>query len=163
MKVKDLMTQDAKGIWLTESLANAAKSMWENDCGILPVIKDGRKVVGMITDRDICMAAAMRERSASAISVEEVITGKVFSVKPDDEIEVALHLMREHKVRRLPVLGEEGELSGVLSINDVVMKARPANGKQTSPLSYANVVKTYKAICEHPVLEMAVAATVAPE
>lgn len=163
MKVKGLMTQDAKAIWLTESLANAAKSMWENDCGILPVIKDGRKVVGMITDRDICMAAAMRERSASAISVEEVITGKVFSVKPDDEIEVALHLMQEHKVRRLPVLGEEGELRGVLSINDVVMNARPANGKQTSPLSYANVVKTYKAICEHPVLEIAVAATAAPE
>ena len=67
MKVKDVMTPDARACWITESLADAAKSMWENDCGILPVIKDGRKVVGLITDRDICMAAAINDRNASGI------------------------------------------------------------------------------------------------
>jgi CBS domain-containing protein len=56
MKVKEIMTPNAKAIWLTESLADAAQLMWENDCGVLPIIKDGRKVIGMITDRDICMA-----------------------------------------------------------------------------------------------------------
>ena len=57
MKVKEVMTEGAKVIWLTESLAGAAKSMWDNDCGILPVVKD-KKIVGLITDRDICMAGA---------------------------------------------------------------------------------------------------------
>lgn len=79
MKVKEIMTPNAKAIWLTESLADAAQLMWENDCGVLPIIKDGRKVIGMITDRDICMAVAMRNANPSGVSVEEVMTGLVYS------------------------------------------------------------------------------------
>ena len=95
------MTPNAKSIWLTESLADAAKLMWENDCGVLPIIKDGRKVIGMITDRDICMAAAMKDRNPSGISVEEVMTGQVYAVNPEDNIDQALQAMQEHKIRRL--------------------------------------------------------------
>src|SRR5687767_15356970 len=87
MKVKEVMTPNAKAIWLTESLADAAKLMWENDCGVLPVIKDGRKVIGMITDRDICMAVAMRDTNPSSVSVEEVMNGQVYSVNDEDDIE----------------------------------------------------------------------------
>lgn len=156
MKVKEVMTPDAKAIWITESLADAAKEMWENDCGILPIVKDGRKVVGMITDRDICMATAMRDRSPSSISVEEVMNATVYAAEPDEDVEQALHTMREHKVRRLPVLNLEGELEGILSMNDIVLKAKERNGKKPQ-IDYANVVKTYQAICEHP-LPMAQAA-----
>ena len=56
MKVKEVMTEQPAAVWITDSLASAAISMWENDCGILPILKDDRKVVGLITDRDICMA-----------------------------------------------------------------------------------------------------------
>lgn len=150
MKVKEVMTTDAKAIWITESLADAAKEMWENDCGVLPIIKDGRKVVGMITDRDICMAAAMRDRNPSAISVEEVMNRAVYAAEPEEDVERALQTMREHKIRRLPVLNLEGELQGIVSMNDIVLKARERNGKQPS-IAYADVVKTYQAICEHPV------------
>lgn len=94
MKVKDVMTPDAKAIWITESLADAAKEMWENDCGVLPIIKDGRKVVGMITDRDICMAAAMRDRNPSNISVEEIMNATVYAAEPEEEVEQALQTMR---------------------------------------------------------------------
>jgi len=62
MKVKEVMTPNVKAIWLTESLADAAKLMCENDCGVLPIIKDSRKVIGMITDRDICHRGAARRR-----------------------------------------------------------------------------------------------------
>jgi len=150
MKVKDVMTPDAKAIWLTESLADAAKEMWENDCGVLPIIKDGKKVVGVITDRDICMAAAIRDRSPSHISVQEVMNAKLFSATPEDEVAHALKIMREHKVRRMPVLNAEGELEGILSMNDVVLRAKARNGKKPE-IDYADVVKTYQAICEHPV------------
>jgi len=150
MKVKDVMTPDAKAIWITESLADAAKEMWENDCGALPIIKDGRKVVGMITDRDICMAAAMRDRNPSAISVEEVMNTTVYAAEAEEDVEQALKTMREHKIRRLPVLNLECELEGIVSMNDIVLKAKARNGKKPA-IDYADVVKTYRAICEHPV------------
>lgn len=157
MKVKEVMTPDARAIWLTESLADAAKEMWENDCGALPIIKDRRKVVGMITDRDICMATAMRDRNPSHISVEEVMNQTVYTTELEADVEHALETMREHKVRRLPVLNAEGELEGILSMNDIVLRAKIHNGEEP-PIGYADVVKTYQAICEHP-LPMAQAAT----
>lgn len=149
MKVKEVMTPDAKAIWLTESLAAAAKEMWENDCGALPIIKD-RKVVGMITDRDICMASAIRDRNPSSISVEEVMNATVYAAEAEEDVEQALQTMREHKIRRLPVLNLEGELQGIVSMNDIVLHAKARNGKKP-PIDYADVVKTYQAICEHPV------------
>lgn len=158
MKVKEVMTVVPSTVWITDSLATAAKTMWENDCGILPIIKDSNKVVGVVTDRDICMASAMRERPQSTISVEEVMGREVFSVMPDDDVQKALELMQEHKIRRLPVLNVEGELEGILSMNDLVLRAEDTNGKKKPPLSFQDVVKTYKAICEHPV-PMATAAT----
>ena len=151
MKVKEIMTPDAKAIWLTESLTDAAKLMWENDCGALPIIKDRRKVIGMITDRDICMAVAMRETNPSGISVEEVMTGQVYAVHRDDDVSQALQTMQEHKIRRLPVLNPEGELEGMLSMNDIVLHAKTSKGATAGAIKYDDVVKTYQAICEHPV------------
>jgi len=150
MKVKEVMTADAKAIWITESLAAAAKEMWENDCGALPIIKEGRKVVGMITDRDICMASAMRNRNPSAISVEEVMNETVYAAEAEEDVEKALQTMREHKIRRLPVLNVAGELEGIVSMNDIVLHAKARNGKKP-PIDYTDVVKAYQAICEHPV------------
>lgn len=151
MKVKEIMTPGAKAIWLTESLADAAKLMWDNDCGVLPIIKDGRKVIGMITDRDICMASAMKDSRPSAISVEEVMSGEVFSVRPEDNIDQALQMMSEHRIRRLPVINAEGELAGIVSMNDVLLHAKEQAAATADGLDYAGVVKTYQAICRHRV------------
>jgi len=158
MKVKDVMTPDAKAIWLTQSLADAAKEMWENDCGALPIIKDGRKVVGMITDRDICMGGSLRDRSLSQISIEEIMSGRVYAAEAEEDIEQALQTMREHKIRRLPVVNLAGELEGIVSMNDIVLHAKAQNGKKP-PINYTDVVKTYQAICEHPVPMVREAAT----
>ena len=146
MKVKEIMTPNAKAIWLTESLSDAAQLMWENDCGALPIIKDGRKVIGMITDRDICMAVAIRDTNPSGVSVEEVMTGQVYSINPEDEVDQALKAMQEHKIRRLPVVNAEGELEGILSMNDVVLNAK----RKGDSIAYGDVVKTYQAICQRP-------------
>jgi CBS-domain-containing membrane protein len=114
----------------------------------------------MITDRDICMAAAMKDRNPSGISVEEVMTGQVYAVNPEDSIDQALQAMQEHKIRRLPVVSSEGELEGILSMNDVVLRARSLDGEATDSIDYGDVtdsidygdvVKTYQAICRHPV------------
>ena len=149
MKVKEIMTVSPSVCELNESLAQAARTMWDADCGVLPVLKDGREVVGLITDRDICMAMAMRNCNPDAVSAEEVITGDVYSVAPEDEIQKALELMQQYQVRRLPVVGPQGDLEGMLSMNDIVLNARQKQNGMAPEIGYAEVVRTYKAVCGH--------------
>ena len=148
MKVKDLMTASPTVCTLTDNLATAAGLMWDKDCGILPVVAEGGKVVGLITDRDICMAAALNDRNLVNIAVEDVITGEVVSCGPEDDLKTALSAMQENKVRRLAVVTEAGKLEGMLSLNDVVLQAEDTKSKKVE-VSFADIVNTYKAICEH--------------
>ncbi len=148
MKVKEIMSTNAKVCTLTDNLSSAAGLMWKNDCGIIPVVAEGGKVVGLITDRDICMAATLKNRNLSNIAVEDVISGRVFACKPEDDVRSALKTMQENKVRRLPVVDADGTLEGILSMNDVVLKAEEAREKKASELSYGDVVNTYKSICQ---------------
>jgi CBS domain-containing protein len=152
MKVKEIMSANAKACTLTDNLADAARSMWNTDCGILPVVAEGGKVVGLITDRDICMAAAIQGRHLENIAIEDVSSGRVFSCKPDDDVRVALKLMQENKVRRLPVVSDDGKLVGILSMNDIVVNAKEVPDKKGANISYADVVETYKGICAHAAL-----------
>ena len=152
MKVKDVMTVGAKACMPETSLADAATLMWDNDCGALPVLNVEDRVVGIITDRDICFGATTKNRPPSEVSVGEVITGEVFACGPEDDIRDALKTMRRERVRRLPVLGEAGTLEGIVSMNDVVLKAEGQADGRTPELSYGDVVETYKAICAHHLL-----------
>ncbi len=149
MKVKDLMTANPQSCSLPNSLAEVAGLMWENDCGVLPVVSEDGKVVGLITDRDICMAAALQGQRLADISVENTITGRVFACEPDDDVRTALETMQENRVRRLPVISADGALQGLLSLNDVALKAEVPNQKKTPDVSYLDVIDTYKSICEH--------------
>ena len=149
MKVKEVMTAGPKACMPETSLSEAAALMWENDCGALPVVNVEDKVVGMVTDRDICFGAMTKNRPPFEISVGEVTTGQVFACGPEDDIHEALKTMRRERVRRLPVVGDGGRLAGIVSMNDVVLgAAEQADGKSPG-LSYADVVETYKGICAH--------------
>jgi len=152
MKVRDVMTAGATTCMPETSLAEAASLMWENDCGALPVLGVEGNVVGMITDRDICFGVTTKNIAPSEVSVGEVITGRVFACSPDDDIHDALKTMRRVRVRRLPVLGDEGTLEGIVSMNDVVLKAAQKTQGRANGLSYGDVVETYKAICAHALL-----------
>jgi len=149
MKVKEVMTPNPKACTTTDTLATAARFMWDHDCGVLPVVTAGNKVVGLITDRDICMSAGMHGCNLSNLAVEDVISGKVYSVEPDDDVHKALETMQDRKVRRLPVIDADGTLQGLLSMNDVVLRAQEKKEKKVPGIAYADVVDTYKAICAH--------------
>ena len=149
MRVRNVMNPNAKVCNLTDNLSAAAGLMWENDCGILPVVAEGGKVVGLITDRDICMAANLKNQNLWNIIVEDVISGDVYSCEPEDDVRNALKTMQENRVRRLPVVAGDGTLKGILSMNDVVLKAGETRDKKSSELSYSDVVNAYKSICEH--------------
>ena len=152
MKVETLMTTSPTSCASSDHLATAAQKMWEDDCGILPVIDDGR-LAGVITDRDIAMALAMKGATATEVAVGDVITGGVFGCEVGDEVARALDVMAEHRVRRLPVLDGEG-LVGILSLNDIVLEAASKPGQQKRP-TYAKIVKALQSICQHRKLPVA--------
>jgi CBS-domain-containing membrane protein len=152
MKVQDIMIRDVHTCRPETNLTMAAMQMWDGDFGVLPVLANGGTVVGMITDRDICMAAATKRRDPSTIRVEEVITGQVYGCSPDTDIHEALKIMQQRKVRRLSIMNaDDGKLAGILSLNDIALKAQ-AEGK--AELSAQDVENTLKAICAHPVLTL---------
>jgi CBS domain-containing protein len=154
MQVKDIMVRDTRFCRPDTNLAEAGLIMWENDCGALPVVEGGGKVVGMITDRDICMAVGTRNRAPSEITVFEVKPNpqELYSCAPEDDIHAALQTMRTQGVQRLPVVNS-GQLRGILCLDEVALNARKRDG-----ISSEDVVDTLRAICEHRIARQAVAA-----
>ncbi|HVP15180.1 MAG TPA: CBS domain-containing protein [Terriglobales bacterium] len=147
MKVREIMCHEVASCRWSTNLAEAARTMWSNDCGAVPVVDDSNRVVGMITDRDICMAAATRGRRAAEITVGDVITGMLHSVSPDDDVREALEVMKDQQVRRLPVTGRNGELAGMLSLNDVILNVSvPRRRTANAAITPADVVETLRAI-----------------
>ena len=146
MKVKDAMTGTAYYCQLDTNLGSATELMWVGNCGFLPVMGPNGKIAGVITDRDICMALGTRNRLPGDITVGDVMSGRLFACSPDDDVHIALQLMQEGLVRRLPVIGANGTLAGVISIDDLLLRAEaPGIGKRPE-LSIEEVVKTYRAI-----------------
>lgn len=151
MKVRDLMHSHVHTCAPETDLGSAARIMWDHDCGIVPVTEENGRLVGVVTDRDICIAAATKDRPPSAIRVREVFERKPRACAPDDDVRSAMDLMAEARVRRLPVV--EGEtLRGILSLNDVILRAEAGEGRRpASGIAHADVVRVLKAISEHGV------------
>jgi CBS domain-containing protein len=149
MKVQDVMTKTVRPVAPGDDLATAAMVLWDHDCGAAPVVDEAGKVVGVITDRDICMAAATKLRSPVEITVGEVASGEVHTCRPEDDLTEAHRAMREGRVRRLPVVDEGGALQGILSINDLVLRAGEGGGEKTPGLTHQDVVSTLRAVSEH--------------
>jgi CBS domain-containing protein len=143
MKIKDIMTAEPRTCSLGTNLAAAAALMLDGDCGILPVVDDG-KLVGVVTDRDMFIALATRNKRASEITVGDVVQAPIHTCGPDDEVHVALATMKQHRVRRLPVEGFGGTVMGIVSMNDILLAAGARK-----PVREAEVVDTFQAICAH--------------
>ena len=153
MKIKDIMTTDVRTCSPESNLAAAAALMLDGDCGVLPVVDEG-KLVGIVTDRDMFIALATRNTRASRLTVADVARKNVFTCGPDDDVHAALATMKEHRVRRLPVSGFGGTVMGIVSMNDIVLAA----GART-PVRNEEVVETFQGICahHHPAPHVAVA------
>jgi CBS domain-containing protein len=149
MRVQDVMTRNVKSCRPEATVDQAAMMMWDYDCGVLPVVDDGSRVMGMITDRDIAIAASTRGRLTTQIKVGEVMSGNVYACAEDEDVKSALNTMRRERVRRLPVVNYDGRLSGILSINDVVLRAEESRVGRAPEISQDDLVATLKAICEH--------------
>jgi CBS domain-containing protein len=145
MKVQDVMVKNVRFCTPETNLAAVAKIFWEQGCGALPVVENGR-AIGMITDRDVSIALGTRNAKAADTFVRDVALPKVFFCLPEDEIHIALRTMQAQQVRRLPVVDHNGVLEGILTLDDIVLFA---GEKPSDELTYTDVVDTMRAICDH--------------
>jgi CBS domain-containing protein len=120
MIVKDIMSKAIATCRPESDLGSVAQTMRERDCGFLPVVDSHGTIVGVVTDRDVCLAGATKNRPLARVSVKDAMSHPVYSCLLDENVKAVLATMAKHRVRRLPVLNKNGHLEGVLSIDDIV-------------------------------------------
>jgi CBS-domain-containing membrane protein len=118
--------------------------MWEFDCGIVPVTGPDGRLVGVVTDRDICMAAYTQGVALTAIPVATAMAKQVVAARGEELVEQAEHLMGESQVRRLPVLDAENRPVGIVSMNDLARLAARAHKR----VADHELIKTLAAVCQ---------------
>ena len=119
--VKDLMTPNPICVEFDAPLVEAARLMDRHNIGDVLVLRNN-KVVGIITDRDIVVRCLAKGRDANDCTVGDVCTGDVLAVEPNADLHAAADLMREHKIRRVPVM-DDGQALGIISLGDLAEKA----------------------------------------
>lgn len=141
MTIREVMTSNPAFCASSSSAQTAALIMQQKDTGILPVTEDAfsRKLVGVVTDRDLCLAVLVRGRDPSHVWVQECMTRDPITCYLEEEVGAALRRMREHHVRRIPVVDEAGDLVGVVSLADLVRQR---------VISPAELFGTLEKICE---------------
>jgi CBS domain-containing protein len=148
MTVRELMHKSPACCEPASDLLSVARTLNSMGCGALPVTYSDGRLAGIVTDRDICMAVACENRRPSELTAGDIMTREVAACNADDEIHAALDIMRSRKVRRLPVIGGDGRVEGLLCASDLVLCARHDDGRRPD-LSYEDIMGTLKALNRH--------------
>ena len=137
MKISALFHRTVTSCTNRDTLARAASQLWEHDIGCLPVLGDDGRLCGMITDRDIAMAAFLQGAPLRSISVSSVMSKEVAACHPDDEVDAVVQTLTARQLHRLPVIDDDRRLIGIVSLNDI---ARAASAGKIPPASVAKVL-----------------------
>ena len=149
MKVEQLMTRDVQTCCPGDPMSTAARIMWERDCGCVPVVEQedgGARVVGMITDRDICMAAYTQGRPLSDIRIDSAMSRAVRCCRFSDPVGTALKIFEHDQLHRLPVLDQNDHLVGVLSLADAAREAAHEHRRTAKDVTDAEIGEAIEAI-----------------
>jgi CBS domain-containing protein len=119
-RINEVMTHDPVTVSGDATLVEAAKAMAQQDIGPV-LVEDGGRLLGILTDRDIVVRAIAEGRDPGSTTAREVCTESVVSLTPDQTVDEAIRLMREHDVRRVPVV-QDGRPAGVVSIGDLAVE-----------------------------------------
>jgi CBS domain-containing protein len=151
MKVEDVMTRDVKWCRIDDTLNSAARIMWENDCGCVPIVDEDGRVAGIVTDRDICMATYTQGMPLYALPIQLAMSREPIACSPAASLETAHRLMRTHEIHRILVAEPDGRLAGILSVSDI---ANATNGAESGGQSQSHamaVAETISTIRKHRV------------
>jgi len=147
-RVEHLMTKEVRVCRPSDSLNHAAQILWEDDIGSLPVVADdgSNRLVGMLTDRDICMAAYTQGRKLCDLLVDSAMSHDAKACTPVTTPEEAAHEMEKAQVHRLPVVDGSRQLLGMLSLTDLARDAARKPSTKAGGSGFALVGKTLAAI-----------------
>jgi CBS domain-containing protein len=148
MKVEDIMTRDVRSCAPEESLSSAAQIMWEVDCGAVPVVDLERRVIGMITDRDICMASHLQGTQLGDASVSTAMARDIKCCTPQDSPATVQALMQQHKIRRVPVVDAERRLIGIVTLADLAYIMGSSQTLGGDGMTWSAIGHTLAAVCE---------------
>lgn len=137
MKVQDIMTQPPQTCHSDTDLALASRRMKETGYGTLAVMDHHGRLAGILTDRDLALAIGDTRREAARVSVDKAMTHHVHTCRPGDDLHLALELMASARVRRLPVVDPEGDLRGIISIDDIILWGVQHGGVNMTELTTA--------------------------
>jgi len=126
MKSKEVMTKDPACCVASDTVRQCSELMKTHDVGSLPVVEDesSRRLVGMITDRDIVVKALAEGMDPATTSVGDVMSREPVVVRPDEELDQAMERMKDRQVRRVPVVDENNRLLGIIAQADVATHGR---------------------------------------
>jgi CBS domain-containing protein len=145
MRVEQLMTRNVESCSPRDMLDAAARIMCEHDCGCVPVVmpeEGGMRVFGMLTDRDICMAAFTHARPLTEIPVAAAMSKELCSCTPQDPLSLALKVLATNQLRRLPILDAQDHLVGMLSLADIAREAAHEREQQAKAVQPDHVGET---------------------
>jgi CBS domain-containing protein len=151
MNVEQVMCKTVRSCSVNDSLDRAASIMWDLDCGCVPVVEAGNgggHVIGMITDRDICMSAYSSGKNLKELRVEQAMARDICACRPYDSIAEAEEQMRRAQVRRLVVIDGSGQLQGLVSLADLVRAVTPKQGRKKQEISELEISGTLATICQ---------------
>ena len=140
MHVHELMARQVHSCRSSESLEAAAQLLWDHDIGAVPAVDDKGRVVGVVTDRDICMAAYTQGRPLRELVIAETMSRELITCEPGDSVAHAAALMKHHQLRRLPVLDGERRPVGILTLADL------AHACQVTHRGHADLASTIAAV-----------------
>ena len=122
MKIADVMSRDVQTASPDDTIQSVAQKMASLDVGALPVC-DGRRIQGMVTDRDIAVRGVAQGLDNTA-PISRIMTGNLEYVMATDDLDRAADKMADHQVRRLPVVDENKDLVGIISLGDLAQEHR---------------------------------------
>lgn len=150
MKIDRIMERNVVTCGPNDTLESAATLMWNHDCGAIPIVDGEGRPIGIVTDRDIAMASALQHKPLWQIKAQELGNGRQVHCCPTGiDAEEAIGTMGEHGVRRLLVVGDDGRVQGLLSIDDAICFAGQGEGEEGGPLDYEDVMAALKQVCQH--------------
>ena len=126
--VSEVMTSDPKRVTADQPVQDAAFIMREQDCGLVPVVDDDDRLVGVVTDRDLVLRVMCAGLRPDETRVDEAMTHRVHQAKTSDSVSDVHKIMSMHQIRRVPVINETGRLAGIVALADV---ARQCETPQT--------------------------------